>query len=262
MEIDIKSKYYIRKAYGGYSPCIEGNNKRGLLPFAGSVLPNCVGWATGRFNELLQLGACTYLGNRNAGEFMIFAKQQNLPTGQDPVIGACMVWTSSGDGHVAIVEEIVDNDHVITSESGWNYSVLPIVREVKRSRGTGNWGYSGTFQGFIYQPGSKPDPKPEPEPEQIYIVKRGDNLTKIAKMYGVTVADLVKWNNIKNSNLIITGQKLIIKAPAYEYYTVVRGDTLSGIAKKYNTTVNELLKLNSFIRNPNLILVGWQLRVK
>lgn len=44
-----------------------------------------------------------------------------------------------------------------------------------------------------------------------YVVKKGDNLTKIAKKYGTTVKQLVSWNNIKNKNLIYVGQKLRIK---------------------------------------------------
>lgn len=43
-----------------------------------------------------------------------------------------------------------------------------------------------------------------------YTVKSGDTLTAIAKKYGTTVDALVKKNNIKNPNLIYTGQKLII----------------------------------------------------
>ena len=51
-----------------------------------------------------------------------------------------------------------------------------------------------------------------PEPEKVYYtVKRGDNLTKIAAMYGTTVSQLVAWNNIKNPNLIYTGQVLRVK---------------------------------------------------
>ena len=42
--LDINGPYYIQTAYGGYSPCIEGNNAHNLRPFAGSVLPNCVGY--------------------------------------------------------------------------------------------------------------------------------------------------------------------------------------------------------------------------
>lgn len=258
MKYDINSKYYIRKAEGGWSPCIEGNNAYGLRPFPGSVLPNCVGWATGRMNEKQDIGYCKYLGNRNAKEFIIFAKQQDLKMGNDPAEGACMVWGGSREGHVAIVEQVIDNDTVITSESGWSYRAKPIVRELTRKRGSGNWGQSYEFLCFIYAPGHEP----EPQPEQYYIVKRGDNLTKIAHMYGVTVSDLVKWNNIKNPNLIYPGQKIIIKEAPKEYYKVVRGDTLSGIAKRYSLSLSEILALNPDIKNPNLILVGQLIRVK
>lgn len=46
---------------------------------------------------------------------------------------------------------------------------------------------------------------------QVYTVKAGDNLSKIAQMYGVTVEELAKWNNIDNINLIYPGQTLSIK---------------------------------------------------
>lgn len=44
-----------------------------------------------------------------------------------------------------------------------------------------------------------------------YIVKSGDNLTKIAKMFGTTVNQLVAWNNIANPNLIYPNQKFRVK---------------------------------------------------
>jgi peptidoglycan DL-endopeptidase LytE len=42
-----------------------------------------------------------------------------------------------------------------------------------------------------------------------YIVVKGDNLTKIAKKYNITVASLMEWNNLK-SDAIKIGQKLAI----------------------------------------------------
>lgn len=43
-----------------------------------------------------------------------------------------------------------------------------------------------------------------------YIVQRGDTLSRLAYKFGTTVANLVKINNIKNPNLIFTGQHLNI----------------------------------------------------
>lgn len=44
-----------------------------------------------------------------------------------------------------------------------------------------------------------------------YTVKKGDTLSAIAKKYKTTVTKLVKDNKIKNANLIVVGQKIIIK---------------------------------------------------
>lgn len=46
------------------------------------------------------------------------------------------------------------------------------------------------------------------EVSHIYIVKKGDTLTAIAKKYKTTVADLVKLNRIKNPDVIKVGQKI------------------------------------------------------
>lgn len=99
----------------------------------------------------------------------------------------------------------------------------------------------------------------------VYIVKRGDTLSKIAKNYGTTVESIVKLNNIKNINLIYTGQRLIIPVDkniqsSYITYTVKYGDTLSKIAQKYGTTVNNIANLNN-IKNVNLIYIGQKLKI-
>ncbi len=109
---------------------------------------------------------------------------------------------------------------------------------------------------------STPTPTPNPGNGK-YTVKAGDTLSGIAKKFGVTVAQLQKWNNIKDPNKISVGQVLIVKAPASTVvkYTVKSGDTLSAIAKKYGTTVAQLQKWNN-IKDPNKISVGQVLIVK
>lgn len=46
--------------------------------------------------------------------------------------------------------------------------------------------------------------------EQVYTVKKGDYLIKIARMYGTTYQKLASYNGIKNPNLIYPGQKIRI----------------------------------------------------
>ena len=50
----------------------------------------------------------------------------------------------------------------------------------------------------------------------VYTVAAGDVLSGIAPRFGVTVAQIQQWNNIKNPNVISAGQKLTI------YPTVIR----------------------------------------
>lgn len=261
MDIDIRSKYYIRKSAGGFSPCIEGNGAFGLRPFSGSVLPNCVGFATGRFNEKLELGSCKYLGNRNAKEFTIFAEQQGLEMGDDPVEGACMVWGGSGEGHVAIVEEVIDNDTVRTNESGWSYRAEPIVRELTRKRGSGRWGQSYEFLCFIYPPGHQPDPKPE---RLTYKIRWGDTLSRIAVRFKVTVEELCEWNDIINPNRIYAGRTIYVSPPLDDFieYKIKRGDTLSEIAQRFNTTISQIMADNPFIKDANKIYAGDVLKIR
>ena len=49
------------------------------------------------------------------------------------------------------------------------------------------------------------------EAKGLYTVVKGDNLTKIAVKYDVTVRDLLKWNGLK-SDVLQVGDKLIVKA--------------------------------------------------
>lgn len=148
------NKYYITKANGGWSNAIQGSPTDSDC----DVLSNCVGYAYGRFNEIGGYGHCKYLYPTNAENFIQYAG--NLEVGQTPKLGACMVWRkgatlsgSDGAGHVAIVEKVVSETEVLTSESGWNDSRVFWTRE--RTKGAdGNWSASSgyTFLGFIYNP--------------------------------------------------------------------------------------------------------------
>lgn len=98
-----------------------------------------------------------------------------------------------------------------------------------------------------------------------YTVQRGDTLWGISRRYGVSIQNIVSWNNIKNPNLIYTGNKLVIylnenNGTQELLYRVRKGDTLSQIALQYGTTVRRLVQIND-IRNPNLIYIGQILRI-
>jgi LysM repeat protein len=75
-----------------------------------------------------------------------------------------------------------------------------------------------------------------------YTVKAGDWLSKIAKTYGVTVAQLKQYNSLK-SDAIYVGQKLIVSPDTK--YVVKKGDTLSLIASRHSTTVAKIKTRNN-----------------
>jgi LysM repeat protein len=100
-----------------------------------------------------------------------------------------------------------------------------------------------------------------------YVVKVGDTLADIAKKYGTTREQLAAENGIRNPNILVLGQRLVVpceigsKPPpdgACTWYVVQRGDTLSKIAARYNTSVQAIVQRNG-LRNANLIYVGQRL---
>ncbi len=116
-----------------------------------------------------------------------------------------------------------------------------------------------------------PDVRDEDSTKAIYYrIKRGDTLYAIAREYGVTVSNIVSWNNIQNPNLIYPNQVLTIYTHFKKQitntttqettYTVKRGDTLWAIARKYNVTVENLVTWNN-ISNANLIYPGEVLKI-
>jgi membrane-bound lytic murein transglycosylase D len=101
---------------------------------------------------------------------------------------------------------------------------------------------------------------------QRHIVKKGENLTWIAKRYGMTVAELSQLNNLKDGPLYV-GKRLKVRAsetdsvPAKtQKHKVRRGENLTRIAKRYGTTVAELRQLNNLKDGP--LYVGKQLKVR
>ena len=81
-----------------------------------------------------------------------------------------------------------------------------------------------------------------------YVVQRGDTLYGISKQYGVSVDELMKANNLSNTNISV-GMTLTIPSNNILNYQVQKGDTLYSISKKYNISVSELMLLNNLTSN-------------
>lgn len=129
----------------------------------------------------------------------------------------------------------------------------------------------------------------------IHHVRRGETLNQIAQRYGVSEAELIRINNLKNARAIQPNQALQIpdsgtgrgggkvsvaekatqtkaaKMPSAKdiissnktdeiLYTVKAGDTLYDIAQSHNVTVTEIKKLNP-LEPGGILRVGQQLKL-
>lgn len=269
------NKFFITKSKGGYSTCIQGNPTDSQC----NVLANCVGYACGRFNEII--GSMKYPSlNCNAENFIERAKNTyGLEISPIPTLGGIMVWQkgstlsgNDGAGHVAVVEKIIDSNTIYTSESGYGGSAF---WNSTRKNTNGRWGLGSgyTFRGCIVNPAigkitAPAETNTSNSNDVVYTVVKGDTLSGIASKYGTTYQKLAEYNGISNPNLILVGQKIKIpnsnSSSSSITYVVKSGDTLSGIASKYGTNWKDLYNKNKSVigNNPNLIKPGQVLVIK
>ena len=172
--------YWTHTEKGGLSPCTEVRD--------GCVLPNCTGYAWGRFYEMTGSPLNGNFASLNAENWWEHADSL-YERGQEPRIGAIACWRHPTEnvGHLAIVETYDESTGVIvTSESGWRtekptYKPVEafgeqenwhfwvtsrkyddsnkcIWREYRDGQTVSSWiedkdsGYGYEFQGFIYNP--------------------------------------------------------------------------------------------------------------
>ena len=87
----------------------------------------------------------------------------------------------------------------------------------------------------------------------------GDTLTQIASEHGVTVAQLVAWNDIADADLIFAGETLVVRVDREDgsptTYLIRPGDTLSAIAGRFGTTIGALAAANG-LADPDHIVSG------
>jgi murein DD-endopeptidase MepM/ murein hydrolase activator NlpD len=87
-----------------------------------------------------------------------------------------------------------------------------------------------------------------------YIVREGDSLSSIAKMFNVSISTIVWANDLGGSKSVLrVGQTLIILPVSGVKYTVSKGDTISSITKKYKADIEEVLRYNDITINTKLV---------
>lgn len=128
--------------------------------------------------------------------------------------------------------------------------------------------------------------------QQVYTIQAGDFLSKIATQFGVTIEDIVAYNEWADgvNHVLIPGAEILIPGggtpPADPAggtttvpvtggqttttaaavatgatYTVEAGDYLAGIAEKFDTTVDAIVAANGWAGPDQLIYPGMEIKL-
>ncbi|MCS7081840.1 MAG: LysM peptidoglycan-binding domain-containing protein [Bacteroidetes bacterium] len=103
----------------------------------------------------------------------------------------------------------------------------------------------------------------------VHVVQRGETLYRIAQRYGVSVAELRRWNGL-GDNSIRAGQRLRVRLAQHastgiaseaegRFHVVQRGETLFEIARRYGLAPQRLQEANS-LASPT-VYPGQRLRI-
>lgn len=160
---------------------------------------------------------------------------------------------------------VADRYHVTTAQlQSWNHlsgSTILVGQRLKVSAGTS--APSGASSAPTATAAAAP------AASRTHTVARGETLATIARRYGVTTADLQRWNGIRDAGHIEVGQRLKVgggSAPAapaaagWTTVTVQRGDSLGAIAERNHCSVAELKTWNGL--STSVIQPGQKLKVK
>ena len=94
----------------------------------------------------------------------------------------------------------------------------------------------------------------------IHVVKPGDSLYSISRLYNVSYNKIAADNELGDPNRLVVGQTLVI-LEGVRRHTVTSGQSFYSIAAAYGLTVGELAAANPQITNPSLIYPGQVLNI-
>jgi membrane-bound lytic murein transglycosylase D len=92
-----------------------------------------------------------------------------------------------------------------------------------------------------------------------YTVRKGDTLSKLSRLFAVSVPEIQEWNNLDSPRHLRAGDPLVLFLPSIVaenfglsshgeagklYYTVKRGDTLNSIGRRHGVSATDLARWN------------------
>ena len=99
-------------------------------------------------------------------------------------------------------------------------------------------------------------PRSEDNLFETYIVKQGDTIYSISKMYNVDSNTLLSLNGLNSNDYIYPNQEILIPNDEIVVYITKNGDTLDNLTEFFNTDLNTLSNENNkiFVLEDQLII--------
>ncbi len=88
----------------------------------------------------------------------------------------------------------------------------------------------------------------------VYVVRKGDSISAIAKMFDVSANTILWANDMKKSDKLVEGDVLFILPVSGLEHTVAKGQTLKSIAKLYKVDVSEIAFYNDIAFDSKLAI--------
>ena len=190
---------WVMTSAGGYNGCIAGSWPGSITNWP-CVLPNCTGYVHGRCMEIAGITTDNMgLSFNNAYDYWSDTTPDWIRD-SEPSLGAVVVYETINvppgagpyapePGHVAVVEEIVDANTIVVSESNWEISYF----DTKTLYRSDNWDpYPGqyvSFLGFLRNPYVTPTPTPTDKARNAILLlaakKRRKSYARIKRNTGI-----------------------------------------------------------------------------
>ncbi|MFE8699403.1 LysM peptidoglycan-binding domain-containing protein [Cytobacillus sp. FJAT-54145] len=96
----------------------------------------------------------------------------------------------------------------------------------------------------------------------IHVVKRGDTLWAISKLYNTSIQTIVQVNGLESINQLVPGVALYIpdEVVTNRLYSVKPGDTLWRISVQFNTNISAIIAANPGL-DPNRLFIGQSINI-
>ncbi len=88
---------------------------------------------------------------------------------------------------------------------------------------------------------------------QVYVVKKGDTIDDVARLYEVSRNTIIWANDIKGNKLTV-GDTLLILPVSGVVHKIKKGDTLKSLAKKYSADEGDIADFNSLTKGGELAI--------